>query len=82
MTWQQLFDNARETGARAIVSALKPYFCTATGGHFKRGMAFNVDANGELWLKNGKSIKWQYEPAIRVDPESPVCRETFYLEFV
>lgn len=80
MTWNQLVEKAKESGERARVSLLAPYFCPSTGGKFKRGQIFNVDPNGELWLSNGKSIKWQYEPAIRVEGENSIPTQLFYIE--
>jgi hypothetical protein len=79
-TWNQLVEDAKASGNRVVVSLLGPYFCPDTGGKFKRGQRFNVDPNGELWLKNSQSIKWQYQAAIVVDGEKTVPTNLFFIE--
>lgn len=79
-TWNQLVEEAKAEGRRVVVSLLAPYFCPDTGGKFKRGQRFNVDPNGELWLKDGKSIKWQYEAAIVVNGDNAIPTQLFFIE--
>lgn len=80
ITWADVLALGKAKGMPQVVSLLKPYFCPDTGGHFKRGMRFNVSDYGTLWLKNSASIKWQYAPAIKVQPNSPVPLAYFILE--
>lgn len=80
MTWHQLILASQAAEKTAVVSLLKPYFCTATGGKFKRGQRFNVSNYGKLWLKDSTSVKWQYEPAIEVDDESTIPTAYFFVE--
>lgn len=79
-TWRELVEAAKAQERVQVVSLLKPYFCADTGGKFKRGHRFNVSDHGSLWLKESKSHKWKYEPAIKVDPDSAIPFEYFFLE--
>jgi hypothetical protein len=80
VTWADILAHGKSAGMPRVVSLLKPYFCPDTGGHFKRGMRFNVSDHGSLWLKNSSSIKWQYAPAIKVQASHPVPLAYFLLE--
>jgi len=80
VTWAELFESGKVLGRPVVVSLLKAYFCPDTGAKLKRGMRFNIDANGELWLKESKSIKWQYEPAIKVKPDAEIPETVFFVE--
>ncbi|MGQ4801706.1 hypothetical protein ACUBIP_26230, partial [Escherichia coli] len=78
--WAQLIEAGKAAEKVQIVSLLKPYFCPETGGKFKRGHRFNVSDHGSLWLKESKSHKWHYEPAIKVDVESTIPTAYFLVE--